>query len=177
MVIMNDNLLLTGQESEHLLFRKLQATDFDIWLPFHQDKRSSQFWEGLPEDPTEACQQWFDKAFNRYENKLGGMNVLIHKITHEFIGQCGLLVQTVDDIKELEVGYSILPEYWRQGYATEAAKKCKAFAQEKNLAKSLISTIHIANIPSQKVAVNNGMHLDKTTVYDSNPVHIFRVKL
>lgn len=171
------NYLLTGQETERLRFRQLERSDFDTWLPFHQNPSSNNFWVGLPDDPMVACQQWFDKAFHRYENELGGMNVLIHKETNEFIGQCGLLVQTVDDIKELEIGYSILPQHWKQGYATEAAQKCKAFAQENKFAASLISTIHIDNIPSQKVALNNGMHLDKTTVYDDNPAHIFRIHL
>jgi len=169
--------LLTGQESERLLFRKLKQSDFNTWLAFHQDPRSFQFWNGMPKDPNEACQHWFDKAFYRYENKLGGMNVLIDKNTQEFIGQCGLLVQTVTETEELEIGYSMLPKFWRQGYATEAAKKCKLFAAENKFAKSLISIIHIDNIPSQKVALNNGMHLDKTTVYQNNPVHIYRVNI
>lgn len=173
---MND-YLLTGQETQRLKFRKLEATDFKTWLAFHQNPLSSKFWEGLPDDPTLACEHWFDKAFYRYDNKLGGMNVLLNKQTNEFIGQCGLLIQTVDGIKELEIGYSLLPKHWKQGYAIEAAKKCKAFAKENSLAKSLISIIHVDNIPSQKVALNNGMQRDKSTIYDGNPVHIFRVQL
>ena len=86
-------------------------------------------------------------------------------------------MQTVDGIDELEIGYSILPKFWRMGYATEAARKCKAHAQSYRLAHSLISIIHVDNIPSQKVAMNNGMHLDKTTIYNQNPSHIFRVPL
>lgn len=169
--------LLTNQETERLKFRKLEGADFDTWLAFHQEPLSTQFWEGLPENPVEACQHWFDKAFHRYDNDLGGMNVLIHKQTDEFIGQCGLLLQIVDGIQELEVGYSILPKYWGQGYATEAAQKCKAFARENNLATSLISIIGVDNIRSQKVALNNVMQLDKTTVYNANLSHIFRIQL
>jgi len=172
-----NNYLLTNQETERVKFRKLERSDFDTWLAFHQEPLSTQFWKGLPEDPVEACQHWFDKAFHRYDNKLGGMNVLIHKQTDEFIGQCGLLLQTVDGVQELEVGYSILPKYWKQGYATEAAQKCKAFARENNLATSLISIIGVDNIPSQKVALNNGMHLNKTTIYNANLSHIFRIQL
>jgi RimJ/RimL family protein N-acetyltransferase len=172
-----NNLFLEGEQTDRLLFRKLEQTDFDTWLPFHQNKQANAFWEGLPEDPLEACQRWFGKAFYRYANELGGMNALINKQTKEFVGQCGLLVQTVDGIQELEIGYSILPKFWRQGYAIEAAQKCKNHAQENDCAKSLISIIHIDNIPSQKVALKNGMHLDKTTVYDNNPVHIFRTVL
>jgi len=169
------NLLLTGQETERLLFRKLEVSDFDTWLTFHKDPRSTEFWEGLPDDPIDACQHWFDKAFHRYQNNLGGMNVLVNKQTKAFIGQCGLLVQNVDHIKELEIGYSILPKYWKQGYAIEAARKCKAYAKQHNLAKSLVSIINVKNIPSQKVALKNGMYLDKTTVYNANHSHIFRI--
>lgn len=173
---MND-YLLHSQTSERLLFRKLKSSDFESWLPFHQNPKSTEFWEGLPQDPTAACQGWFDKIFYRYENKLGGMNALVHKKTGEFIGQCGLLVQTVDAVKELEIGYSILPRYWKQGYATEAAQKCKLYAKAHRFTESLISIIHVDNIPSQKVALKNEMYLDKTTVYKDNPVHIYRVLL
>uniref|UniRef100_UPI0040568181 GNAT family N-acetyltransferase n=1 Tax=Zobellia laminariae TaxID=248906 RepID=UPI0040568181 len=119
------DLLLEGEQTERLLFRKVLPSDFEAWLPFHEDKRSSEFWEGLPSDPKIACQEQFDRIFERYENNLGGMNALISKSTGEFIGLCGLLKQTVDQIEELEIGYSILPNYWKQGYASEAAIKCK----------------------------------------------------
>ncbi len=171
------NYLLEGQESARLKFRKLEQNDFDTWLRFHQNPEANQFWKGIPQDPLKACQHWFKKAFHRYENNLGGMNVLIEKDTQQFIGQCGLLVQTVDDVEELEIGYSILPKFWRNGYATEAAQKCKEFARENKYATSLISIIQVDNLGSQKVALNNGMHLDKTTVYDSNRVHIYRIDL
>lgn len=169
--------LLEGQETERLIFRKFDESDFNQWLPFHQDHRSSQYWEGLPQKPVKACKEQFARLFERYDNNLGGMNALVHKETRTLIGMAGLLVQTVDETQELEIGYSILPEYWKKGYATEAAIKCKANAFKNKLADSLISIIHINNIPSQKVAFNNGMYLDKTTDYKDNPVHIFRVYL
>lgn len=170
------NLLLEGQETARLEFRKLKASDFETWLPFYHNPLSTQYWDGLPQDPEKACREYFDKIFYRYDKKLGGMYALIHKNSKEFIGQCGLLIQEVDGIKEVEIGYSILPKYWRQAYAPEAAKKCKDFAFAKRLADSLISIIHVDNIPSQKVALTNGMRLEKTTLYKNNQVHIFRVK-
>ncbi|WP_297705413.1 GNAT family N-acetyltransferase [uncultured Eudoraea sp.] len=168
------NLLLEGEESNRLIFRKVSKTDFNAWLPFHQEPLSSQYFAGEIFEPKAACQNWFTKVFTRYENNLGGLNALINKESGLLIGMCGLLIQTVDEIQELEIGYSILPEYWKKGYASEAAKKCKAYALEHQLADSIISIIHIDNIGSQKVALNNGMHPDKTTTYKGIPVHIFR---
>lgn len=169
-------LLLNGEETKRLKFRNVLSSDFEAWLPFHEDPRSTQYWEGLPKDPKLACREQFDRVFERYEKKLGGMNALIHKSNGNLVGICGLLVQTVDGQQELEIGYSILPKYWKQGYATEAATKCRQYAFENNLVDSLISIIHVDNIPSQKVALKNGMHLDKTTFYKDNPVHIFRIQ-
>lgn len=167
--------LLKDQTTARLIFRKLEQTDFDDWLPFYHNPKSTRYWQGLPTDPLEACRTQFDRVFERYENNLGGMNALISKETGELIGICGLLVQTVDNIPELEIGYSILPKFWLQGYAFEAAKKCKDFAFINNFAESLISIIHVDNFPSQKVAEKNGMFLDRTSIYKNNPVHIFRV--
>jgi RimJ/RimL family protein N-acetyltransferase len=100
---------------------------------------------------------------------------LIDKHSNEFIGQCGLLIQTVDGVEELEIGYSIMPNHRKKGYALEAAKKCSVFAFENNFRDSLISIIHVDNVDSAKVALANGMHLEKTTNSNGDLVNIFRI--
>ncbi|MBO0590302.1 GNAT family N-acetyltransferase [Cellulophaga sp. E16_2] len=166
--------LVNNITSDRLLFRKLTPSDFELWLPFHEDKRTSKFWNGLPKDPRTACEADFERTFYRYKNKLGGKFALIGKQNNKLLGLAGLLIQEVNHKKELEIAYSLLPEYWGFGYALEAATECKIFAQKNNLSTSLISIIHIDNIPSQNVAIRNGMTLDFETTYHDNPVYIFR---
>ena len=158
--------LLTGEETERLRFRLLWNDDFDTWLPLFSTPEAENFL-GMASIPTpvERCRKWLDIIQNRYENDLGGMNVLIDKKTQACIGQCGLLVQEVGGIRELEIGYSILPAHWGKGYATEAARKCKEFAFANQFAASLISIIHIENIRSVKVALKNGMQFNKRTIF------------
>lgn len=154
--------LLTGQETERLKFRLLKPKDFDSWMDLFKAKNIAKYLDlDLNLSESEMCKIWFDKVFYRYENDLGGMNVLIDKKTNRLVGQCGLLIQTIDDIERLEVGYSILPKFWNQGYASESATKCKNFAFENQLADSLISMIHIDNLSSEKVALKNGMSFEK----------------
>jgi RimJ/RimL family protein N-acetyltransferase len=169
-------LLLDRVVTERLFFRKLNPTDFEHWLPFHRDRRTSAFWYGLPKDPIDACRQDFDSTFDRYESGLGGKMALILRDTQEFIGLAGLLKQEVDQQPELEIAYSLLPRYWKNGFATEAAKKCKEIAFERNLAQSLISIIQVENIPSRNVALKLGMKMAKTTLYHQNQVHIYRIE-
>lgn len=163
--------------SDRLLFRKLVPEDFQLWLPFHEDNSTSKYWIGLPENPEQACREDFERTFFRYQNNLGGKLALIEKTTGNFIGLCGLLVQQIDENQELEIAYSLLPKFWKKGFATEAAQKCKLYATENKLADSLISIIHIDNIPSQKIALNNHMKISSKTIYNDNPVYIFRVKI
>lgn len=170
------NYLLVGEESERLLFRKLEPPDFSTWLEFFKDPLWDKYWVMEKQSPQGHCQHWFDKIFNRYANNLGGMNVLIDKKSGAFIGQCGLLIQIVDGIEELEVGYSIMPQHRGNGYAPEAAKKCIDFAFGYQLRDSVISIIHENNLESQKVALKNKLSVDKRAVYDNNPVIIYRIK-
>lgn len=110
---------------------------------------------------TELCEKWFNKAYFRYENDLGGLNVLLDKKTNKMVGQCGLLIQTIENEERMEIGYSILPEFWKRGYAIEAASKCKNYAFENEFTDSLISMVHINNLASEKVALRNGMSFEK----------------
>jgi [ribosomal protein S5]-alanine N-acetyltransferase len=168
--------LLEGEVTERLKFRLLYPSDFDYWLEFFNNSDSSRFL-GLQniDSPLDQCREWFKRIMERYKDNLGGMNVLINKDTDEFIGQCGLLIQEVDGIKELEIGYSILPQFWYKGFATEAAIKCRDYAFEKDFSDSLISIIQIENIRSEKVALKNGMIKTKQTEFREMQVNIFRI--
>jgi len=168
--------LLDGQETKRLKFRLLTDADFDTWISLFRDSDAGDFL-GMADlsTPEEQCKRWFDICDNRYKNDIGGMNVLIDKTTEQMVGQCGILIQDVDEIKEFEVGYSILPKYQGMGYATEAATKCRDYGFEQNFYDHIISIIHIDNVKSAQVAMRNGMNKWKRTEYKKMPVDIFRI--
>ncbi|MBS1680097.1 MAG: GNAT family N-acetyltransferase [Bacteroidetes bacterium] len=167
--------LLNGEQTERLIFRKIQESDFDQWLTFFRDPKTSEHWIEEKETPEIECAKWYKKQFGRYENNLGGMNALVEKQNGKLVGHCGLLVQIVDGVNELEIAYSILPEYWNRGYAFEAATFCRDSAFQNEWTDSLISIISLTNIASEKVAIKNGMVKEKTTTYKGNKVNIFRI--
>ncbi len=166
---------LDNVSTSRLLFRKVVPEDFELWLPFFENPESVRYWEGLSDDPRTNCIAQFDRIFERYDGDLGGMYALMIKSSGQLAGLCGLLLQEVDKVEELEIGYSILPDHKCKGYASEAAMRCREIAFSRGYAPSVISIIHRDNLPSQKVAVKNGMAAGRTTRYRSNPVVIYRV--
>ncbi|WP_395066118.1 GNAT family N-acetyltransferase [Flavobacterium sp.] len=167
---------LEGQETERLKFRLLNIDDFDDCIELFKDIKVCRFL-GVDkiETPKERCRLWFEITFERYKNDLGGQNILLDKKTNKIIGQCGLLVREIEGKKEIEIAYSILPEYRKKGFATESTEKCKNFAFENKFTESLISIIHTENINSEKVATKNGMRKDKITNFKGMSVNIYRI--
>lgn len=168
------NYLLLNQETERLRFRPVVQDDFDAWFPFFADKQILTYF-GIDTALSEQklCENWFDKVFTRYKDNLGGMNAVILKSTGELIGQCGLLIQTIQNKQRLEVGYSLLPKFRGLGYGTEMALKCKEFAFENALAEQLISMIHVENSASERVAIKNGMFLENTIDFEGMLYNIY----
>lgn len=167
--------LLKNQNTQRISFREIKKSDFIHWLKFYENPKTSLHWNSTLQGPKVECEKWYDKQFYRYKNKLGGMNALVEKKSGKLIGHCGLLIQTVDQTKELEIGYSILPQFWNKGFATEAAKKCRDYAFENSFSNSIISIISLTNKASEKVAIKNGMKVDSVTMYDENKVSIYRI--
>lgn len=170
------DLLLFGEETTRLFFKKVTEDYHAEWLHFCAFPGSLDY-IGLHEHPTAEAKNvaWYDRVLWRYENKLGGMNALIEKESGKLVGQCGLLIQEIDGVTELEIGYSLMPEFRGKGFALEAAQKCKEHAFKKAVADSLISVIHVDNEASMKVARANGMEISTTTISKGDPVHIFRI--
>ncbi len=170
------NYLLYGLESPRLFFREMKTYDYETWLEYFRDPKTSEHWFFERKIPELACEDWYRSQFARIERDQGGMNAVLEKESGKLIGHCGLLIQRVDGIQELEIGYGLLPEFWGKGYATEAVRVCIKTAFQRNLVDSLISIIATGNLQSERVAQKNGLQLEKVTAYHGNHVDIFRIR-
>lgn len=108
---------------------------------------------------------WIAIQLKRYAADDLGHLPAIEKDTGRLIGAGGLLKRVLDSKEALEIAYSIIPQYWGNGYATEISQQLKKYALENKMTKTLISIIHVENEPSKKVAIKNCMKPDKATVY------------
>jgi RimJ/RimL family protein N-acetyltransferase len=162
--------------TKSLEIRPLSMSDAGDWEFFFKNNDSLPYLGiDLEVDDKTQSREWIESQLKRYRENRFGHCALINKSTGKFIGQCGLLTQEIEGVKEIEVGYHILPEYWGRGYATEAAKFFRDFAFENDLTDSLISVIDIRNTGSQNVAQKNGMKNTKQIKCYGLDVFIYRI--
>ncbi len=164
-------------ESERLITRFVNRNDVRDWSEFFKDPVSTQYFPSSffasHEDPSET---WINRQLKRYAENRYGLQALIDKQSGQLVGQCGLLVQEVDGVAELEVGYHILTRYRGLGFAPEAAKRFIDYAFANRLSDSVISIIDTRNAPSCRVAEKNGLQREKTTYWSGIEVFIYRIR-
>jgi len=142
-------------ETKRLILREMTQEDLPTLCKILQDDDVMYAYEGA--FSKEEVQSWLDRQLERYKEYGFGLWAVVLKETGKMIGQCGLTMQEYNNNQILEVGYLFLKEYWHQGYASEAAIACKEYAFDKMNAKEVYSIIRDTNIPSQNVAIRNGM--------------------
>lgn len=147
-------------ETDRLYLREMNQSDFKSLSKILKDEETMYAYEGAFSD-TEV-QEWLDKQILRYQKWNFGLWAVILKETDEMIGQCGLSMQQWKEEEVLEIGYLFERLYWHKGYATEAAKACKKYAFEILKADEVCSIIRDTNVPSQNVAIRNGMTMTDT---------------
>lgn len=174
-----NDLLLFGHQTERLILEQVsEESHFAQWLEFCAFPGSLDY-IGLHEHatPEAKCKAWFDRVTYRYTNGLGGMNALIEQSSGKLVGQCGLLVQDLEDGRFLEIGYSLHPAFRGKGYALEAARACMERAQAIKVSDEVISMIHVDNEPSMNVARSMGMEPWKEVIQKGDPIVLFRKML
>jgi ribosomal-protein-alanine N-acetyltransferase len=162
-------------ETSRLLLRHLQPEDLDELFAFNIDPDVARYIPDAPRTLAETREQleWFQNGHPR-DPRLG-LWATVHKETGKFIGRCGLLPWTIEDIQEVEVAYGLCKEYWGQGLGTEAAQGILQYAFEQLGLQRLVCLIDAEHLASIKVATNMGMSFEKEGQDEIGPFHLYSI--
>ena len=81
-----------------------------------------------------------------------GLWAVVRRSDGRFLGDCGPMLQPVEDMLIPEVGYHIVPGEQGRGYATEAARACVAWVFANTSFDVVCSLVSPENAPSRAVA-------------------------
>jgi len=146
-------------ETKRLLLRNFTLDDIPALEAVIGDPIAMR-WYAAPFDHAGVI-AWIERNLNRYQNEGHGLWAMVLKSSSEFIGDCGCVLQEVEDKKAIEIAYHVRRDLWGNGYATEAARACIDFAFNKLGAQRVISMIRPGNVSSRRVAEKNGLTCEK----------------
>jgi RimJ/RimL family protein N-acetyltransferase len=114
--------------TERLRLREIEAGDWQAVLQYQRQPEYLQFYPWTERTRTDV-QQFIEMFVTwRYEQPRTKFQFAVTLASsRQLIGLCGVRRTTLQS-PEAELGYEIAPEFWRQGYATEAAEAMLAFA-------------------------------------------------
>lgn len=102
----------------------------------------------------EEAKDYVIQLISHWEQYDFGVWLLVNRNTGELLGHCGL--RKIDETGEIEIMYLLDPEYWGNGYASEAAKASIQYAKEMMNVKRIIARVKVANENSKKLLRNLG---------------------
>jgi RimJ/RimL family protein N-acetyltransferase len=145
--------------TERLSLREMTEADLDDMAALLGDERVMTYYP-RPKTRDEAL-GWINWNRHLYQDHGFGLWLVSLGGTGEFVGDCGLTMQLVDGVEEVEVGYHVITGHQRQGYATEAAAACRDLARDRFSVDRLIAIINPDNQPSRSVAERIGLRFEK----------------
>ncbi|HEY1462750.1 MAG TPA: GNAT family N-acetyltransferase [Terriglobales bacterium] len=165
-------------ETPRLQLREFVPEDVDALAQVLSDAITMQYYPA-PYD-RQGVADWIERNRRRYDDNGYGLWAMTLKSSGELIGDCGLVVQNIEETgeeqNEIEIGYRVRRDHWNQGFATEAARACRDYGFSELKAQRLISLVRPENLPSRRVAEKNGMTIWKEIIWANLPHYIYAIQ-
>ena len=160
--------------SERLIYRKITAADFPVYLNMAMNEDVMKFITGKVLGIKEAQERL--QIMTETNNRISeiGFYMIYEKTRNNFIG-LGKLVFIKDSTAE--IGYSLLPEHWGKKYASEIAGFFISYARTIGYIKELIAIVNPENIASKKLLANYGFTWLETGFVNEQVTEIYKLDL
>lgn len=144
-------------ETARLILREMNISDFDSLKSIISDPINMKYYKTPYDD--NGVLRWINWNLDNYDTYGFGLFAVILKETNQMIGDCGVTMQIINHKIRPEIGYHFHIDHHNKGYATEAAIAVKKYIFDNTTFNELYTYTTKDNLPSQKVAIKNGMTL------------------
>ncbi len=171
-------------ESDRLVLRRVTPDDLPFYTRLHALPKVAEhlYPEGRPRSPEET-KAFMEYTLASYEQLALGYLAVVRKADGALIGRCGLMDMVVEPAQpehgmrrgwfgrerapadvaltyETELGYTLDPAAWGQGFASEAARCVRDYARDVLRLSYAVSAILPSNARSRRVAERGGARAD-----------------
>ena len=159
-------------KTSRLILRYITIRDAKALIPILSDPEVMRYSIiGVHNRP--QIRQFIEQRLVSYLQPGFGLYAVVDRETREFMGYCGFFIQSIEERKEVEIGYRLAKKYWGQGYATEAAKAVLKYGRERYNFQRFVCLIDPENTRSINVAKKLGMRFEKKVIYHGLNVEMY----
>jgi RimJ/RimL family protein N-acetyltransferase len=151
--------------SERLGYRPVRHEDLDLFADFLAGEETTRYLIVPRAHSRAEAAALLDRWAAQHDGTIGMYTVLDRGRP---VGWVGFVRRALTWGDELELGWSIRPEDWGHGYATEAALALRPLGPDR-----VVHLIHPANERSIQVAERLGAVLERSTTLRGNPVDVY----
>ena len=150
-------------ETERLKFRRLTFDDLPLLIEQRSDPEVNKYLGGTRLQNPEAIEKRLKFYISCYEKFGFGNCVMIWKEDGRVIGTAGL--QPLEDSGEIEVGYSMIKEFWGRGIGTEAARGWLEYGFNVAGLERIVAVAMVGNAASRRIMEKLGMRFEKDEMH------------
>lgn len=130
-----DEILAVRLETERLILRDYVEEDFEAYFRLKSDKKTMYYLQDIQLSSREEAEREFGEVLAD-ASSLDRKFYFLHmerRDTRQQVGSIGYTVrENTPQGKLVDAGYFTYPEFWNNGYVTEALRRLLAFAFEEN---------------------------------------------
>ena len=160
--------------SARIAGERVAERDFDDLARMYSDERVMVTLGGVR--TVEQTREQFAKWMAHWREYGFGVYTLRVPGDRAFIGRAGLAYARVEDAVEIELLYALMPQYWRQGYATEASRRILEIARDDLKLSELVAFTLVHNIGSRGVMEKCGFTYERDFVRFGDPHALYRIR-
>lgn len=169
-------------ETDRLVLRHIAADDLSFYARIHAEPDVARYLAHGRPRLLEETRAWLGTLLESYGTIGLGQLAITRKSDGAVIGRCGLSYLETDPtpapdgtlagyyyparapdgvipVVESELGYTLDPAAWGQGYAREAVQAVHQYAMSRRTGERLVSLIHADNARSRRLADRFGVTL------------------
>lgn len=153
-------------ESERLLFRPHLITDLDAFCKMEMDINVRRYVGGYARTREKSEERFPKNQLEKMSTNQMALWATLLKAENTYIGRCGLAPHFNSNGEsiagEASLGYYIATKFWRQGFASEAAKAFIQFGFTELALKRIVATAEKGNDASIHILEKLGFSLECT---------------
>lgn len=156
-------------ETERLILRPMNESDIEDVYKMRRDDEIMRFIRE-PVASRKEAEDWINMISSRWAKDEIGFCSVIERASGRFAGWCGLW--QLKENNEIEVGYAIAKDFWKKGYASEAAEAVLNYAFNALGLETVVAVARPENAGSRRVMEKIGMKFDYIgKFYERDLVH------